>query len=88
MSNLAPARTPGGKERGFALACGLWIGITLLKFGNPVIFGDMITAPESVAEFVFTPWPVAWGYLILAIVALSVVPILVEAMRARRSRPA
>jgi hypothetical protein len=54
----------------FALAAGSWIGISLLKFGNPVIFDEMITAPQSASEFLFTSWPVSWGYAVLGVVLL------------------
>lgn len=56
-------------QSALALAAGCWLGITLLKFGNPVIFDSMIAAPRNLAEFIFVPWPLAWGYVILAGVA-------------------
>src|SRR5262245_25404199 len=49
-------------EKLFVLLCGIWIGLSLLKFGNPVIFDKMIGPPQDWAEFVFTPWPIWWGY--------------------------
>jgi len=55
----------------FALAAGLWIGLSLLKFGNPAMFDSLVAAPTTTAEFLFTPWPIAWGYLILAVVAAA-----------------
>lgn len=51
---------------------GAVLGISLLKFGNPVIFEGMIVAPEGVMEFLLQPWPVSWGYLMVGVVALLV----------------
>lgn len=60
----APRNSPA--ESALALAAGCWLAISLLKFGNPVIFDSLITAPKNLAEFIFLPWPVAWGYVLLA----------------------
>ena len=59
------------KEILFQLAVGIWIGLSLLKFGNPVIFASMITPPANLAEFIFVAWPVAWAYVVLALVVLA-----------------
>lgn len=63
-----PAVAP--REKLFALAAGLWLGISFIKFGNPVIFDTMVVPPSDLAQFVFTAWPVAWGYALLAGVLL------------------
>lgn len=78
-SPAAPARAaasplPAGsswKQALFALLAGSWIGLSLLKFGNPVIFDQLIAVPGDAAELIFTPWPLSWGYLILGAVALA-----------------
>ena len=49
----------------FAGLTGAWLGVSLLKFGNPVILDQLIESPKDFWEFVFNPWPVAWGYYIL-----------------------
>jgi O-antigen ligase len=64
-------------EKAFALLCGLWIGLSFLKFGNPIIFDQMITAPKKWDEFVFTPWPIAWGYFLIVVVVIAAIPILI-----------
>ncbi|MDA1273865.1 MAG: O-antigen ligase family protein [Verrucomicrobia bacterium] len=46
------------------------LGLSLLKFGNPVIFEGMIAAPSNFWEYVFQPWPVTWGYVMVAVVAV------------------
>jgi O-antigen ligase len=70
-------------EKLFSFGCGTWIGLSLLKFGNPIIFDQMIGEPKNFAEFVFTPWPVGWGYVLLAVVAAAAFPVL----KFRFSRP-
>ena len=64
-------QAPIAKEKLFALVAGIWIGISLVKFGNPVIFDHMVTAPQNMAELIFTSWPIAWGYVLFAGVALA-----------------
>lgn len=46
-------------------AAGALAGLALLKFGNPVIFDSLITAPTGVLEWVFQSWPLRWGYYVL-----------------------
>lgn len=60
----------------FALAAGVWVGMSLVKLGNPVIFDRMITPPKNLAEFIFTSWPVGWGYLICGVVAIASLAVL------------
>lgn len=60
----------------FALLCGIWIGLSFLKFGNPIIFDRMVGTPKDWAEFVFTPWPLAWGYAMLVVVIVAAIPVL------------
>jgi O-antigen ligase len=63
-------------DKFFALVCGIWIGLGFLKFGNPIIFDRMIAAPRDWAEFVFTAWPISWGYVLLALVVVAAVPVI------------
>ena len=49
----------------FAGLVGAWLGLSLLKFGNPVILDRLVEAPDGFWEYVFNPWPVAWGYWML-----------------------
>ena len=62
---------PPRQEQIFALLAGLWIGISLVKFGNPIIFDRMVAAPQNLAEFIFTAWPIAWGYWLFAAVVIA-----------------
>jgi hypothetical protein len=68
-------------ERFLVLLTGVWIAVSLIKFGNPVIFDRMIEAPRDIAEFVFVSWPVSWGYVLLAAVALAAIRTLRPAYR-------
>jgi hypothetical protein len=53
------------------LAAGIWIGLSLLKFGNPVILDRMVTDPHDFLELLINPWPLKWGYMITAFIALA-----------------
>ena len=47
---------------------GLFLGLALLKFGNPVILDRLIDPPKDVWEWIFQPWPVRWGYVLLLLI--------------------
>ena len=54
----------------YALVFGLFLGLCLWKFGNPVILDSKIPTPVSPADFLNDPWPtrwVNWGFLPLAL---------------------
>jgi hypothetical protein len=61
---------PSGWEKAFVFATGIWFAISLVKLGNPVIFDTLVASPTNVAEFIFTAWPIAWGFLIFGAVLL------------------
>ncbi len=50
----------------FAGAFGVLLGLALLKFGNPVILDRLVEPPRNILELIFQPWPVVWGYGLLA----------------------
>src|SRR5579859_6344587 len=55
----------------FNLSLGVFLGLSLLKFGNPPIFEKWVTPPEDVFEFLLgSPWPTAWAYLLLGVLLL------------------
>lgn len=68
---LSGAKGSFGKEQIFALIAGLWIGIIVVKLGNPVIFDRIVTPPANFAEVIFISWPMAWGYFLSVVVALA-----------------
>jgi O-antigen ligase len=56
----------------FALFFGAFLGLTLLKFGNPPIMEKWVTAPGNTFEFFLgSPWPITWGYGLLGLVAIA-----------------
>jgi O-antigen ligase len=61
---MKSGKTVSGMEF-YALAYGLFLGLTILKFGNPVILDGKITPPASFSEFWNDPWPTHWANWIL-----------------------
>jgi O-antigen ligase len=58
------------KERLFAALFGAFLGLALLKFGNPPIMETWVTAPTNAYEFVLnSPWPINWAYWLFGTVA-------------------
>ncbi|PYJ06871.1 MAG: hypothetical protein DME25_05405, partial [Verrucomicrobia bacterium] len=56
----------------FAGLFGAFLGLSLLKFGNPPIMEKWVSPPADPYEFLlFTPWPIAWAYRLLGLVALA-----------------
>jgi hypothetical protein len=55
----------------YALIFGLFLGLAILKFGNPVILDQKITPPVSPAEFWMDAWPTHWGNWIFLPLALA-----------------
>ena len=57
--------------RFYALGFGLFLGLAILKFGNPVILDQKISPPVSPSEFWTYAWPTHWGNWILLPLALA-----------------
>ena len=55
----------------FSCLAGAWLGLSLLKFGNPVILEGAIEAPKSVADWLHQSWPVRGGYALLVLVLVA-----------------
>lgn len=54
-------------ERWFSGCFGAFLGLSLLKFGNPVIMERFVTVPTDIYEFVLGfPWPTVWAYCLMA----------------------
>ena len=49
----------------YALVFGLFLGLCIWKFGNPVILDHKIIAPVTPAELFNEPWPLHWANWIL-----------------------
>ena len=51
----------------FAGLFGAFLGLSLLKFGNPFVTEKGVEAPEGGWQFLLGyPWPIAWAYWLLA----------------------
>jgi O-antigen ligase len=68
----------------FAVLFGIFLGLTLLKFPNPPIFGDVVAPPTDIYQFVLTSWPILWAYGLLA--AMAVLGLLVAKWNANAPR--
>jgi O-antigen ligase len=55
----------------YALVFGLFLGLAILKFGNPVILDQKIALPVSLAEFLADAWPAHWGNWMLLLLVLA-----------------
>ena len=67
-NTLSPSDGERNGVRGakfYALAFGLFLGLCLWKFGNPVILDHKITAPTTPTELFDEPWPLHWANWIL-----------------------
>jgi O-antigen ligase len=54
---------------------GAFLGLSLLKFGNPIILDKMVGVPTDPLEVLLQPWPVSWGYWILIVLLLAAIPL-------------
>lgn len=71
-----PSRsTAPGTQRLFALVFGAFLGLCILKWGNPVILDAQIPMPRDAAEWLQQPWPsrlAAPVLMVLAVVGVMV----------------
>jgi hypothetical protein len=86
-SNPSPQPSPrlAGRGRGlalgtaniiFALVFGLFLGLAILKFGDPVILDQKVDRPASLSDAWSNAWPphwANWGLLPLALLGLALV---------------
>src|SRR5438874_2867541 len=58
--------------RVFPALFGGFLGLSLLKFGNPPIMEKWVDAPGNIYEFlVGFPWPMVWAYRLLVLVGIA-----------------
>src|SRR2546430_917858 len=69
----ATRRTPW-----LAILLGLTMAVALSKFGNPVIFKSMETAPSDFWEYLLAVWPVSWGAPVLAVITILSFPAILK----------
>lgn len=66
----------------FALVFGLFLGLTILKFGNPVILDQIIDPPASPSEFWNDAWPIHWAiWFLLPLVVVGAAMVLTIKLR-------
>lgn len=71
-SLVRTAGNPSPFRRVFPLLLGSFLGLCLLKFGNPPIMEEFVSAPSDVYELLLGyPWPIKWAYALLAAVILG-----------------
>src|SRR5258707_8424182 len=89
--NVQPAtcNPPAARNRVISLVFaglfGGFLGLSLLKFGNPPIMERWVTKPNGFYEFLLGyPWPITWAYGFLVLVAV----VGLRVARPNRSAPA
>src|SRR6266487_3316589 len=74
-----PKPSPGaGKQLWpgiFAGMIGALLGLSLLKFGNPLVLDHLVQKPSNLDEFIYQPWPLVWGYGLLGVVLIAGLPL-------------
>lgn len=68
MKNFSATKTP---VNFFALVFGLFLGLCIWKFGNPVILEKTIGSPTNADEFWVNAWPPRWANWILVLLAVG-----------------
>ena len=57
-------------ERWFAILFGTFLGLAIVKFGNPVILDQKLIPPASLGDVWADPWPSHWGVWLLGLLAV------------------
>jgi putative inorganic carbon (HCO3(-)) transporter len=57
--------------RTFSALFGAFLGLSLLKFGNPVILEKLVAPPQNFYEWTISSWPLVIGYWLLVPVAFT-----------------
>lgn len=68
-----PNNRPEPRQRLASWLVGAWVAVVVVKFGNPVIFSQLLPPPANFLELFFNSWPIAWSYGALAFVLLAAV---------------
>lgn len=71
----APPQKHPFRLKVFAGLFGAFLGLAVLKFGNPPIMEKWVSPPTNIYEFLLdTPWPIAWAYgMLAALIVLGIV---------------
>jgi hypothetical protein len=54
----------------YAVVFGLFLGLAVVKFGNPVILDQVIESPTSLPDFLHDAWPLHWANWLLTILVV------------------
>ncbi len=66
----------------YALAFGLFLGLAIWKFGNPVILDHVISRPSSPNDWLNDAWPIHWAtWILLPFTAVGAVLIFQQQLR-------
>jgi hypothetical protein len=77
-----PVSRPSTLDRIYPLAFGLFLGLCIWKFGNPVILDSKIDPPATLSELWRFAWPTHWANWILLLLAVaSTMPALAKPSR-------
>lgn len=60
-----------GKDRWVVVLFGLFLGLCILKFGNPIILDQLIEPPSEIADWFKQAWPLRWAFPLLLMVGVS-----------------
>ncbi len=69
-SPLARAAEDGLWQRAFPFLMGAWLAVVFAKFGNPVIFSELLDPPKTFLEWSLNSWPTSWAYLGLGVAVI------------------
>ncbi|MFM8359348.1 MAG: O-antigen ligase family protein [Verrucomicrobiota bacterium] len=68
--------SPANRWNGwYPLLVGLFFGLAIWKFGNPVVLDRNITPPQTAGEWLQGPWPVSWAFPLAAAVVAAALPL-------------
>jgi hypothetical protein len=74
-------RTPGPNHTWFAAILGVLLGLSLVKFGTPVVLDRHVHRPETPLELVLNAWPLSWGFALAGIVLLIALVVFITRRR-------
>lgn len=89
MRSAAQKNPPAGRITGaetYAIAFGLFLGLAIVKFGNPVILEKILEPPKSWSDALHGPWPLEWANWLLGVLALIGLPLAFQKRRWPASR--
>ena len=91
MPRPAASKSPAAKKLGateiYAVAFGLFLGLSIWKFGNPVILEQIILPPNSWQNALADAWPIRWAnWLLLAFTIIGGLLLLANPLRWRNTR--